>query len=103
MSQLSYESKLFWAFSESTGFSLTKIAEGQAQIALLDQQNEHHTFTGTLPQVIDAAFMEVSPEAEAEVSAEKVRSLFSKLTFGLVDDPLQHAAEQALYGETVSS
>ena len=103
MSQLSYESKLFWAFSESTAFSLTKIADGQAQIALLDEQNEHHTFTGTLPQVIDAAFMEISPDAEAEVSNEKVRALFSKLTFGLIEDPLQHAAEEALYGEQVSS
>lgn len=102
MSKLSYEAKLFWIYHETSGCTLTKIADGQAQLSILDEQNEHHTYTGTLPQVIDAAFMEISPDAEAEVAAEKARSLFSKLTFGLVENPLQHTAEKALYEQASS-
>lgn len=102
MSKLTYEAKLFWIFSETTAFQLTKIDAGQAQLSILDEQNERHVYTGTLPQVIDAAFMEISPDAEAEVAADKARALFSKLTFGLVDDPLLHAAEQALYEQASS-
>ena len=102
MSKLSYEAKLFWIFHETTSMQLSKGADGQATIAIVDEQNESHTYTGTLAQVIDAAFLEISPDAEAEVAAEKARSLFTKLTFGLVDNPLEHTAEQALYEQASS-
>jgi hypothetical protein len=102
VSKLSYEAKLFWIFHETTSMTLSKGSSGQAALSIVDEQSEAYTYTGTLPQVIDAAFLEISPDAEAEVAAEKARALFSRLTFGLVDDPLQHAAEQALYEQASS-
>ncbi|WP_147200821.1 hypothetical protein [Pantoea sp. CCBC3-3-1] len=97
MSKLSFEAKLFWIFNETVALNLATAADGQAQLTITDEQNETNTYTGTLPEVLNAAYLEISPDAEADVKENKARDLFSKLTFGLVDSSLEHQAEKALY------
>ncbi|PLR29159.1 hypothetical protein CYR55_22975 [Chimaeribacter californicus] len=103
MSQkLTLDAMLFWIFEETKDMRLTKAADGSAQLAITDKQDESHTFSGTLANVVIAAYTEISPDAEQDAHTDKVRDLCSKLTFGLFENSLQHQAHQALY-ETVSS
>ncbi|HHA1396926.1 TPA: hypothetical protein ACOEOW_003906 [Enterobacter hormaechei subsp. xiangfangensis] len=102
MSKLSYEAKLFWIFKETQSMNLNKSGENQATLAIVDEKGQSSTYTGTMPQVIDAAFQAISADAESDVAEEKAREFFSRMTFGLVDGPLEHAAEEALYEQASS-
>lgn len=93
---LTLDAKLFWLFQETTP-QLTKAADGSAQLTITNEQGEAFTYTGTLAGVLNAAFLDISPDVEQEAHISKVRDTLSALTYGLVESSIEHEAHQALY------
>lgn len=94
---LTISSMLWWIRKETDDLKLESFGDDDDFKLFIMHNGEQKTFTGSLPNVISAAYDFVSDDTEQY--HHRVRDFFSTVTGGLVENTLQHMAQNALSEE----
>ena len=94
---LTISSMLWWIRKETDVLKLESFGDDDEFTLTIIHSGEQKTFTGSMPNVIAAAYDFISDDTEQY--HHRVRDFFSTVTGGLVDNTLQHMAQEKLAEE----
>jgi len=95
---LTISSMLWWIRKEADDLKLMPFGDDDEFTLTIQEDGEQKSFSGSLPNVVAAAYDQISDDTEQY--HHRVRDFFSAVTGGLVENTLQHIAQEALEEES---